>query len=136
MAALDVGIYPVSVIELFECEVSEPRCAVKRVMPPPSDTLLVAQALTSLLSDLRAGAPKADLMGSRAAVDLPEGIGGTWKAELLALNGQTLAATTVNAEGGQRAEFELGLAPRRGVWLLRLSAPDGATHMIPLIRKD
>lgn len=136
MAALKIGIYPVFVNQLLECQVTAPFCAIKMPMPVPYDTLVVTQTLSAMISDLRAGAPTADLMGSRAAVTLPEGIGGTWKAELLTLNGQTMAATTVNAEGGQRAEFELGLKPQRGVWLLRLSAPDGATHMIPMIRKD
>jgi hypothetical protein len=136
MAALNVGIYPVYVNQLLQCQVTAPFCAIKMPMPVPSDTLVVTQTLSALISDLRAGAPKAELLGSRAAVTLPEGIGGTWKAELLTLNGQRLSAASVNAEGGQRAEFDLGLKPQRGVWLLRLSSPDGDTHMIPLIRKE
>ena len=136
MAALNVGVYPVYVNQLLECQVTAPFCAIKMPMPYPADTLVVTQTLSALISELRAGAPKAELMGSRAAVTLPEGIGGTWKAELLTLNGRRLAATSVNAEGGQRAEFDLGLKPQRGVWLLRLSSPDGETHMIPMIRKD
>lgn len=136
MAALNVGVYPVFVNQLLQCQVTAPFCAIKIPMPYPTDTLVVTQTLAALLSDLRAGAPKAELMGSSAALTLPEGIGGTWKAELLTLNGQRLATASVNAEGGQRAEFDLGLKPQRGVWLLRLSSPDGETHMIPMIRKD
>ena len=136
MPALDVGVYPVYVNTLLECQVTAPFCAVKMPMPAPSDTLMVIQTLSALISDLRAGAPKAELLGSLAAVHLPEGIGGTWKAELLTLNGQRLATASVSAEGGQRAEFDLGLKPQRGVWLLRLSSPEGETHMIPLVRKD
>lgn len=136
MESMKVGIYPVYVTELLPCEVTEPFCMVKRIAPVVSDTLVVTQTLSALMSDLRAGAPKAELLGSRAAVTLPEGIGGTWKAELLTLNGRRLSAASVNAEGGQRAEFDLGLHPQRGAWLLRLSSPDGETHMIPMIRKD
>lgn len=136
MAALNVGVYPVYVNQLLQCQVTAPFCAIKMPMPVPYDTLVVTQTLSALLSDLRAGAPKAELLGSRAAVNLPEGIGGTWKAELLTLTGQRLSSASVSAEGGQRAEFDLGLKPQRGVWLLRLSSPEGDTHMIPLIRKD
>lgn len=136
MAALNVGIYPVYVNQLLQCQVTAPFCAIKMPMPYPTDTLVVTQTLSALISDLRAGAPKAELLGSRAAVILPEGIGGTWKAELLSLNGRSLSRASVNAEGGQRAEFDLGLKPQRGAWLLRLSSPEGETHMIPLIRKD
>ncbi len=136
MDGLKIGVYPVYVTRLLPCQVQAPFCAILTPMPVPSDTLIVTKTLSVLLSDLRAGAPKADLRGSRAAVTLPEGMGGTWKAELLSVNGQRLSSATVNALGGERAEFDLGLKPERGVYLLRLSAPDGETHMLPLIRKD
>lgn len=136
MQGLKAGLYPVHATELLDCQVNAPLCAVKMIAPLPFDTLIVTKALSVLLSDLRARSPKADLHGTRAAMVLPEGIGGTWKAELLAVNGSRLATATVNAEGGAPAEFELGMKPERGVYLMRLSAPDGETHMIPLIRKD
>jgi hypothetical protein len=136
MQGLKAGVYPVHVTELLSCQVNPPFCAMKLLEPAPFDTLIVTKTLSTLLSDLRARSPKADLRGSRAAMVLPEGIGGTWKAELLAVNGSRLASAAVNAEGGTPAEFEMGLKPERGVYLMRLSAPDGETHMIPLIRKE
>jgi hypothetical protein len=136
MQAMKVGVYPVYVTELLQCQVTAPFCAIKMIAPLPSDTLVVSKTLAVLLSDLRARAPKADLNGSRASVLLPEGMGGTWKAELLTVDGRRLAATAVTALGGERAEFDLGLKPERGVYLMRLSSPDGETHMIPLIRKE
>jgi hypothetical protein len=74
--------------------------------------------------------------GTKAGFILPEGIGGKWKAELLSLNGRRISSASVNAEGGSRAEFEMGVRPDRGVYLMRLSAPDGETHMLPFVRKD
>jgi hypothetical protein len=136
MQGLKTGVYPIYATELMDCQINAPFCPVKMPAPLPFDTLVVTKTLSALLSDLRARSPKADLHGSRAALMLPEGIGGTWKAELLAVNGSRLATATVSAEGGTSAEFELGLKPQRGVYLMRLSAPDGETHMIPLIRKD
>jgi hypothetical protein len=136
MQGLKAGVYPIHVTEQIPCLVNPPFCDVMTPAPVLFDTLIVTKTLSTLLSDLRARSPKADLRGSRAAMVLPEGIGGTWKAELLAVNGSRLASATVNAEGGTSAEFEMGLKPERGVYLMRLSAPDGETHMIPLIRKE
>ncbi|MDB5103802.1 MAG: hypothetical protein JWP91_1491 [Fibrobacteres bacterium] len=135
MQALKAGAYPVYVTEMLPCQVTAPICAVK-LMPILSDTLIVAQSLSVLASDLRANGLRIELNGSRAAMLLPAGIGGTWKAELLTLNGRRLAAGSAIALGGERAEFDLGLKPERGIYLLRVSAPDGETHMLPIIRKD
>jgi hypothetical protein len=136
MQGLKAGIYPVYATELLACQVTAPFCAIKTPVPNPFDTLVVTKALAVLLSDLRAHTPQVDLQGSRASMILPEGIGGTWKAELLTVNGQRISSASVNSEAGVRAEFDLGMKPERGVYLMRLSAPDGETHMIPLIRKD
>lgn len=136
MQGLKVGVYPVYVTQLLACEISAPFCVVDRLLPVPSDTLVVTQSLAILLSDLRAGASKVRMNGTRADFILPEGIGGNWKAELLSLNGRRLASASVDAEGGSRAEFEMGIRPDRGVYLMRLSAPDGETHMLPFVRED
>ncbi|MDQ3000377.1 MAG: hypothetical protein M3Y08_03815 [Fibrobacterota bacterium] len=136
MQGLKVGVYPVYVASLLACEVTAPFCAVLRETPSPSDTLVVTQSLAILLSDLHAGTSKVQMNGTRANFILPEGIGGNWKAELLSLNGQRLASASVNAEGGSHAEFEMGIRPDRGVYLMRLSAPDGETYMLPFVRKD
>ncbi|MDB5048182.1 MAG: hypothetical protein JWO30_1253 [Fibrobacteres bacterium] len=135
MAALKAGAYPVYVTELLACQVTAPYCAVK-IAPALSDTLIVSQTLSVMLSELRAHSPKVDMIGSRAAFILPQGIGGIWKTELLTLSGRRLSASSFAGEGGGRAEIELGGALEKGVYLLRLQAPDGETHMLPVVRKD
>lgn len=136
MQGLKLGAYPVHVTELLECEVTKPYCAVDRLLSAPSDTLMVMQTLSALISDLRARAPKADMRGSRAAIRLPEGKGGIWRADLLTPTGRKLSTASVNAQGGSSAEFEMGIAPKRGIYLLRLAAPDGKRHLIPIVRQD
>jgi hypothetical protein len=95
---------------------------------------MVMQTVSTLLSDLRASAPKVELTGSRAAFTLPQGIGGTWKTELLTMSGQRLSANVFTAEGGNRAEIDLGAGLQRGIYILRLAAPDGETHLLPIVR--
>jgi len=136
MQGLKLGVYPVYVNELLSCEVTEPYCLALRIKPAPSDTLIVMQTLSALISDLRAKGPKAELRGSRAAITLPAGVTGMWRAEVLDAAGRKVSAGSVRAAGGARAEINLGAVPERGVYLMRLSGPDGKTHLAPLVRRD
>jgi hypothetical protein len=135
MQAMKTGMYPLYVAELLACQVSPPYCGAA-VFPVLSDTLVVAGSTSILMSELRRS-PQVDMNGTKAAFLLPKDGGrGVWKAELLTLSGQRLASVSVTGEGGQRAEIELGLKPERGVYLLRLSAPGGETHLLPFVRKN
>ena len=133
MAGLAKGAYPVYVEQLALCEVQAPYCGIAR--PPvliPSDTLIVTETAATLLSELRRSSPAVEWQGSRAAFQLPKDGGrGIWKAELLTLSGRRLAVTSLTGEGGRRAEAEWGLKPERGVYLLRLIAPGGESHLLP-----
>jgi hypothetical protein len=136
MKGLAPGAYPVFVIELLRCEVIAPICAVDRIMPVASDTLLVSKATSVFLSELRAHAPKVEVAGSRASFSLPEGIGGTWKAELTTAAGRLVKSATIHGEGGSRAAFDMGADARAGIYLLRLQAPDGTAHLMPIVLKN
>ncbi len=134
MQALKMGYYPVSAIELLPCEVTAPFCAIRRIVPVPFDTLIVAETLSMRLSELRANAPKVEMHGSRASFLLPAGIGGTWKAELVTVSGRHLVSASMSGEGGSRVEMDLGADVKTGVYLLRLQAPDGESHLLPIVR--
>jgi hypothetical protein len=136
MKALKLGLYPVYAEQQALCEVEAPYCAVLRSGPlTPSDTLLVAETFVTRLSDLRAQAPKVEMRGSHAAFVLPEGIGGTWKAELVTVSGRQLRALTVTGEGGSRTELDLGADLKAGLYLLRLHGPDGDTQVLPIVKQ-
>jgi hypothetical protein len=134
--ALTPGAYPVYVTELLRCEVIAPICAVDRAMPMASDTLLVTKTSSVFLSQLRARGPKVEVTGSRASFDLPQGIGGAWKADLTTVAGQHVKSATIRGEGGSRAAFDLGAKAQAGIYLLRLQAPDGTAHLMPILLKD
>jgi hypothetical protein len=136
MKGLAAGAYPVFATELLRCEVIAPICAVDRIMPIASDTLLVSKTSSVFLSQLRAHGPKVEVTGSRASFDLPQGIGGTWEAELTTVAGQHVKSETLHGEGGSRAAFDLGAGARAGIYLLRLQAPDGTAHLMPIVLKN
>jgi hypothetical protein len=136
MPALAAGAYPVYVTPLLTpCQVQDAVCATASIRPAASDTLLVSDIYVTSLSEMRAQSPKVEMRGSRAAFLLPEGIGGTWKAELVTVAGKQIRALTVTGEGGSRTEMDFGAALQAGVYLLRLHAPDGDTHVLPIVRQ-
>lgn len=136
MPAMKPGIYPVWVNTPPACTFEKEMCLIAW-FPALVDTLIVSKTSSILLSALRSqAAGSAAFEGARVMVSLPEGAVGEWRAELLTVAGQRLAAAAVRGAGGLRTALDLGMRPERGVYMLRLSAPDGKTHTLPLVRKD
>jgi hypothetical protein len=103
----------------------------------PVDTLIVSRTLSALASELRMGAKaSASFAGGRVHVNLPGSARGAWKAELFAITGRSLAAAEFSGEGGSTIVPDFGSTPERGVYRLRLRAPDGKIHTLPLVRRD
>lgn len=134
MPALKAGSYPIYVTELLPCEIAQPVCIVERERPLPSDTLIVAKTLTVRMSALRAGAPKAEVIGENAWFALPEGGTGAWRAELMDLDGRVLAAEWFAAAPGDRVSVRVDRAPAKAVSLLRLTSPEGTRRFLPIAR--
>ncbi|HKP96513.1 MAG TPA: hypothetical protein VJ385_12215 [Fibrobacteria bacterium] len=134
MRAMRAGIYPVYVTELYSCEVMPPFCAVDRMAPMPSDTLVVSEHAAGLLSHLRADAPKVEMIGTRASFILPQDMGGVWKAELVTLDGRVLGESAFAGAAGQRVSIAVDRAPANAVSLIRLTAPDGGQRFLPIVR--
>lgn len=133
MPALEPGAYPVFPVALPACTLAEPACAVSLIRPEAADTLIVAAALSLPLSALRARAPHVEIRGESAYLRLPAGGAGTWQARLISLDGRTLDVTRVQGEPGREIAVPVGRAPQ-GLSLLRLAAPDGSAHWIPILR--
>lgn len=80
-------------------------------------------------------APSAPARGGFAAspardrIELELPADGAWAAELLSLDGSSVANAALNAESG-RASFALAQAPRAGVYLLRMRAPGAGAHTL------
>lgn len=134
MQALKVGVYPVFPIQLAQCEVTPPFCAIDRLAPVATDTLMVTQTISILLSEMRAKAPAVSLRGNKATFALPAGRAGTWQAELVTLDGRVLAAKTVTGGAGMQVEIPVGRAPANAVSLLRLTSPEGGQTFMPIVR--
>ena len=111
-----------------------PMCVVDRVEPKASDTLVVAKSLAVRMSDLRAGAPKVELVGNTAWFALPQGKAGLWRAELMTLDGRVLEGKTLAPAPGERVSMPVGRAPAGAVSLLRLTSPAGAQRILPIVR--
>jgi len=134
MPALQPGIYPVHVNELAACEVTQPPCVLEKVMPPPTDTLVVIKSLAVRMSALRAGAPKVDVVGNTAFFALPEGDAGVWRAELMTLDGRVLAGKSLAGAPGDRVSVPVDQARANAVSLLRLTSPAGTQRFLPMVR--
>lgn len=134
MQPLAPGLYPVVPHELATCQVAQPACAIPVKAPMPTDTLVVAKTLAIPLSALRAGAPKVDVRGDLAFFALPAGGTGAWRTVLLDLEGRVLDAATVTGAPGQTVSVPVGRAPKGGLGLLRLVAPDGAERILAIPR--
>ncbi|MDB5103801.1 MAG: hypothetical protein JWP91_1490 [Fibrobacteres bacterium] len=139
MPALKAGIYPVYVQTLPACLFTEPRCMIDLIPNPrPSDTLVVTKSLAILMSSLRAGGLTAAFQGSRVDFDLPRDNGNgkaadrDWRAELMTLSGRRLAFGAAHARAGERAGLDLAVRPGPGVYLIRLTAADGESHILPV----
>ncbi len=134
MPALQPGAYPVHVNELTACEVNQPPCVLEKVMPMASDTLVVMKGLAVRMSALRAGAPKVDVLGNTAFFALPEGDAGTWRAELMTLDGRVLAGKSLSGAPGDHVSLPVDRARANAVSLLRLTSPAGTQRFLPIIR--
>ena len=134
MQALKVGTYPVYPIQLAQCEVTPPFCAIDRIAPVATDTLLVTQTLAINISELRAKSPAVSMRGNKATFTLPAGRVGTWQAELVTLDGRVLGAKTVTGGAGMQVEIPVGRAPANAVSLLRLTSPEGGQTFMPIVR--
>jgi hypothetical protein len=132
--ALEPGIYPVLPQELMPCQVAQPACLLPVKVPTPTDTLVVTHTLSLRMSDLRAGAPRAEVQGNAAVFRLPEGAAGVWHTELTTLDGRRLGVAWLRGTAGDRVSVPLDRAPTRTVTLLRLISPDGAASLIPIVR--
>lgn len=138
MPAMKPGAYPVYVEAWPSCVDESPGCRqLIESVRTLSDTLIVSRTSAILLSALRReAAGSAEFEGARVMVTLPKGAGGEWRAELMTVAGQRLGGATLRGESGFRTALDLGMRPERGVYILRLSAPDGKSHTLPLVRKD
>ena len=134
MPALKAGRYPVYVTELLPCEVTQPVCAVDRVMPVASDTLFVGNSSAVRMSVLRAGALRVDVVGNTAFFSLPEGKAGIWRAELMTLDGRVLAGKSLAGGSGERVSMPVDRARANAVSLLRLTSPEGRQRFMPIVR--
>lgn len=130
MPAMPTGTYPVSAAP---CEGTIGLCKAVTVSSVV-DTLIVATTLSVRMSELRANGPKVELRGQAAYFALPEGRAGTWRAELMTLDGRVLGRTTLAGPAGQRVSVPVGRAPANAVSLLRLTSPDGAQRFLPIVR--
>jgi hypothetical protein len=133
MPALKPGLYPVLPEELAACQVADPPCLLPVKAPVPTDTLIVTHTLAAALSALRAAAPRMDVRGGFAYIDLPAGATGLWRAELSTVDGRVLETATMPGSAGQRIAFPVDRAPMGGLSLIRLTGPDGAETLAPVI---
>jgi hypothetical protein len=134
MPALKAGAYPIYVTELLPCQVGPQICLVDRIVTRASDTLVVAKTLAVRMSALRAGAPKAEVIGNTAFFALPEGGTGAWRAELMTLDGRVLAARSLAGAPGERVSMPVGRAPAHAVSLLKLTSAGGSQRFVPIVR--
>ena len=104
---------------------------LEKVMPLPSDTLVVIKSLAVRMSVLRAGAPKVDVLGNTAFFALPEGDAGVWRAELMTLDGRVLAGESLAGAPGDRVSVPVDRARANAVSLLRLTSPAGNAASCP-----
>jgi hypothetical protein len=130
MPAMKVGAYPVAATV---CEGIAGQCKAPGAASVV-DTLIVTQTLSVRMSELRAHGPKVEMRGQTAVFALPEGKTGSWRAELMTLDGRVLGRTTVSGPAGQRVSVPVGRAPANAVSLLRLTSPDGAQRFLPIVR--
>lgn len=146
LPALAPGLYPVIPDPLAACQVLADPCILDRATPlAPADTLVVMQALAVRMSELRAGAPRVATLGDALVFALPETgkadrsaregaeAAGAWRASLVSPDGRVLEEAVLRGSSGQEVTFPLRHAPA-GFSLLRLIAPDGAPHFIPIER--
>jgi len=129
MPAMRPGRYPVFVSTPPACVYAEKSCAIW-TEPQLSDTLIVSETSAILQSALPAkagGSAAFTSEGTRVMVTLPGGAEGEWRAELMTVAGRRLSAGTVPGGSGARTALELGSRPELGIYMLRLSAPDGKT---------
>ena len=131
MPAMQPGIYPVSAAA---CEGDVSLCDSNPTVALVVDTLIVSQTVSARLSELRAQAPRVELRGSKAIFELPAGGQGTWRAELMSLDGRVLGQTTWTGKSGQQAALPVGRAPANAVSLLRLTSPAGSQRVLPILR--
>jgi hypothetical protein len=131
MPAMKTGAYPVYAVV---CEGKAGACQATADVASIVDTLLVSAASSVRMSGLRAHGPKVEMRGQAAVFALPEGEAGTWRAELMTLDGRVLGRTTVAGAAGQRVTVSVGRAPANAVSLLRLTSPDGAQRFLPIVR--
>ncbi len=134
MQAMKVGTYPVYVTQLLACEVTAPFCAIDRIAPVPSDTLVVMTTLAVRISELRAHGPRVSLRGNIAVFALPQGRAGAWHAELVSVEGRVLGDRTVTGAAGDKVEISVSRAPANAVSLLRLTSPEGKQQFLPIVR--
>jgi hypothetical protein len=139
MAALAPGLYPVVPLQLAPCQVADPPCLLPVKAPYPTDTLVVSVGLVTSLSALRAGAARVEARDGFVYFALPEadapaGKTGSWRAELISLDGRVLAGAPVAGAPGDRVGVPWNRAPGRAPALLRLTSPTGARHYLDLVR--
>src|SRR6185436_16299947 len=122
--AMKSGIYPVYVTIFPACAFSPAPCpfALNRQLV---DTLTVTRGSAILAGRGATAGFSAAFQGNSVSLTLPEGKAGLWRAELLTLSGRTVAAARLSAAGGSPARLDLGAAPERGAYLLRLVSPEG-----------
>jgi hypothetical protein len=130
MPALKTGAYPVTAAV---CEGLAGACKGPTTSSV-ADTLVVTQTLRVGISDLRARGPKVELRGQAAVFALPEGKTGSWRAELMTLDGRVLGRTMVSGPAGMRVSVPVGRAPANAVSLLRLTSPEGGERFLPIVR--
>jgi hypothetical protein len=139
MEALKPGKYPIYVTELFACEVKAPFCAVDRLRPTVSDTLLVSATLTTLIHGKAMAMPKARFHGRQLRLEVPPTNApslGVWTAEVLTLSGQVLESHHFIISKTGSGIFNISTQIERGLYLIRLLAPSGEMHSLPIVRKD
>jgi hypothetical protein len=141
MAPLKLGKYPIYITELLPCEVKAPFCAVDRIQPTVSDTLIVSAALTTIIRGRAAATPTVRFEGRQLQLEMPESKNGSlgqriWKAEVLTLSGQVRESHQFTVSAAGSMQLDIGTQIERGVYFIRLHAPSGVTHTLPVVRKD
>jgi hypothetical protein len=139
LPALKPGLYPVYPRQLMPCQVMEPMCLLPDVQTAATDSLVVGETAASLLSAMRAAAPKVELRGRTAYFTLPAAQAGIWSARLSTLDGRVLSASTIrvpeeSGEADRQVSLSIDRAPAHALCLLRLTAPDGAQTSLPIVR--
>jgi hypothetical protein len=148
MAALKPGKYPLYVTQLAACQVTAPFCKIPEI-PVLSDTLTVSGTSAILVQSQIMTGPSAFFQGGRLHLSLPyhansaiNPVSGSalWKGELITLSGRVLSTYTFSGDGNKQnagtINLDAGVMLDKGVYLLQLSSPTGASHSIPVVRKD